>query len=818
MTTTTPATRALRPLRAKSPERPGKPGELLTDHLGNTLDAVEQIRARIGDIPGMPEDFWTWAALAALFHDTGKLPYGFQRMVSNTAEPARNWGERHEVLSLGFVEHLLTNLPDEDRLWITAAVAGHHRPYTGKNSTQTLLALHSDDTAEDFFGRFTPAEPDHLTHLLSWLHTTALHHHLPVRPDVPTLGIRDLTDAAFAAFDRLMAHWEDPPGPRRRRRADGRLATLLLGAVTMADHLSSAHSPLDADHPLGPGYPDTLRRRLAAHGHTLRPQQEAAATTAGHLLLRSWTGSGKTEAALLWALRQTTDLATQLHCRPRVFYVLPYLASINAMTVRLEGELDAHQRIGVAHSKSASYHLARSLDEGCPTDDDPTPGAPVDPHAAAAKANSRAQATRNFRELLRVGTPYQLMRGALAGPIHAGILTDSANSVFVFDELHAYDTHRLGMILAMMGFWNETGGRIAVMSATLPRVLAELVTQAIGPMTTVGPPPGTPAPVRHRLHLRDGHLTSDATLTEIRTELAAGRSVLVVANNVRDAIALYETLAPHCRRLHGEDSAHLLHSRFRRMDRDTIETALLARFKAGAPRRPGLLVGTQALEVSLDLDLDICHTSAADLEALFQRFGRVNRLATRDPAPVIVHAPTYAPRRRGGTDDYADGVYKADPVRRGWDILTRHNGQTVDEQQITTWLDEVYASDWGNQWRKDVLAARDRFQESILTFEDPFADRTELAEDFDSQFEGTEAVRRTDLDDYESALNEAPSRATGRLQADRYLIPLPHWASHLVRYDKNLRVRVIDADYDEKLGLQAIHRDTQQTYQAGEVI
>jgi CRISPR-associated endonuclease/helicase Cas3 len=254
------------------------------------------------------------------------------------------------------------------------------------------------------------------------------------------------------------------------------------------------------------------------------------------------------------------------------------------------------------------------------------------------------------------------------------------------------------------------------------------------------------------------------------------------------------------------------------MDRDTIETALLARFKAGAPRRPGLLVGTQALEVSLDLDLDICHTSAADLEALFQRFGRVNRLATRDPAPVIVHAPTYAPRRRGGTDDYADGVYKADPVRRGWDILTRHNGQTVDEQQITTWLDEVYASDWGNQWRKDVLAARDRFQESILTFEDPFADRTELAEDFDSQFEGTEAVRRTDLDDYESALNEAPSRATGRLQADRYLIPLPHWASHLVRYDKRLRVRVIDADYDEKLGLRAIHRDTQQTYQAGEVI
>ncbi|MFI0722610.1 CRISPR-associated helicase Cas3' [Streptomyces sp. NPDC021224] len=809
-----PATPPLRPLRAKSPLRPGQPGELLTDHLRNTLLAVEQIRARVGDIPAMPESFWTWAALAALFHDTGKLPHGFQRMIGNTAEAARAWGERHEVLSLGFVEHLLAPLPDEDRLWIAAAVAGHHRPYTGGQSTRTLLALHGTDTADDFFGRFTPAEPDHLTTLLDWLHATALHHHLPIRPGVPALGIRDLTDAAYDAFDRLMDRWE-PPGPGK---ADGRIATLLLGAVTMADHLSSAHSPLETDHPLRADYPDVLRRRLAADGHTLRPQQQTAADVGGHLLLRSWTGSGKTEAALLWALRQTTDLATQLHCQPRVFYVLPYLASINAMTARLETEFGARERIGVAHSKAASYHLARSLDEGCPTDDDPTPGAPVHPQAAAAKANSRAQATRNFRELLRVGTPYQLMRGALAGPIHAGILTDSANSVFVFDELHAYDAQRLGMILAMMRFWHETGGRIAVMSATLPHVLADLVTQTVGPMTTVEPPPGTPAPVRHRLHLRDHHLTSDTALAEIRTELADGRSVLVVANNVRDAVALYETLAPHCRQLHGDDSAHLLHSRFRRMDRDLIETALLDRFAAGSRRLPGLLVGTQALEVSLNLDLDVCHTSAADLEALFQRFGRVNRLAARKPAPVIVHAPAYAPRRRGGPDEWADGVYEADPVRRGWDILTRHDGQTVNEQQVTTWLDEIYASEWGNQWRMNVLAARDRFHEAFLTFAEPFDDRTELTEAFDSQFDGTEAVLRTDLDDYEADLNEAPSKATGRLQADRYLIPLPHWASPLARYNKRLRIRIIDADYDERLGLQTIHRDAQHTYQPGEVI
>jgi CRISPR-associated endonuclease/helicase Cas3 len=59
--------------------------------------------------------------------------------------------------------------------------------------------------------------------------------------------------------------------------------------------------------------------------------------------------------------------------------------------------------------------------------------------SAAHKAVSRTAATRLFRELVRVGTPYQLLRGALAGPAYSSILVDAVNSVFVFDELHAYE-------------------------------------------------------------------------------------------------------------------------------------------------------------------------------------------------------------------------------------------------------------------------------------------------------------------------------------------------------------------------------------------
>ncbi|MDI5973729.1 CRISPR-associated helicase Cas3' [Streptomyces sp. SL13] len=807
-------------LRAKGPKN-GHPGELLTAHLLNTLTALHTIRRRIGSVPGVPGDFWVWAALAALLHDPGKIPDGFQRMIGNTPEPVKIWGERHEVLSLGFSELLLAHLPEAVRDWVGCAIVGHHRPYYNPvigSSTRTLLAQYSGDAhASDFLNRFTPADEQRLAELVRWLHTTGRENGLPLCPAEPTTSMPDLVGAAFGAFTRLMDRWQDVLAPDD---PDGRTATLLLGVVTMADHLSSAHSPLDADHPLTADYPATLDRRLAADGHTVRPQQRAAGATSGHLLLRSWTGSGKTEGVLLWAVRQVAELSSRCGGTPRVFYLLPYLASIDAMTGRLETELDAAGRIGVAHSKAASYHLARSLEEGCPEDTDTIGDGLAAPAIAAVKAHSRAQATRNFRELLRVGTPYQLLRGVLAGPVHSSLLADSANSVFILDELHAYDTRRLGMILAIMSFWENTGGRIAVMSATLPERLAKLVTCTLKQkVPLVEAPPDTPAPVRHRLHLREHHLTASATLDEVRAELDVGHSVLVIANNVRDAVDLYEELGPYCTERHGEDSAHLLHSRFRRMDRDRIEGALLARFGAGTPRRPGLLVGTQALEVSLNLDLDICHTSAADLEALVQRFGRVNRLGHLEPAPVIVHRPLYTPRRGSGDQLFADGVYDKKPTQLGWNILTRHDGRTIDEQTVTTWLDEVYESEWGDTWRQEVEFHRGKFNRVFLTFTSPFADRSHLADAFDEQFDGTEAILLADRDDYGQALNcEMPDRATGRIHASRYLIPLPAWVTGLARYDKALRVRTINADYDPRLGLRALYHDGQQNYRPGEVI
>jgi Predicted helicases len=412
-----------------------------------------------------------------------------------------------------------------------------------------------------------------------------------------------------------------------------------------------------------------------------------------------------------------------------------------------------------------------------------------------------------------VGTPYQLLRAALAGPVHSGILLDSASSVFILDELHAYDPKRLGFILAAARMWEQLGGRIAVLSATLPTALACLLADTLHtPISTVRAT--TQSRPRHILHASHETLTDAATLARISEKVSSGQAVLVVANNVRDAIDLYDQLCPEVEARWGAGSAHLLHSRFKRCDRDEIEKTLLRRWKTGTPHHPGLLVATQCVEVSLDLDFDALHTSAAPLEALLQRFGRVNRVGARPPATVTVHAPTWRTRNNAL---FADGVYDHGAVDPAWTIIRSHDGTPVDDDTTQTWLDAVYATPWGQQWRTDVTIQQRRFATSFLTFDDPFTDRSELEDLFDEMFDGTEAILQADEAEYGRRLSTAPD-AAGKLWADDLLVPLPWYGGRLGTWSKALGVRVIDGDYTSRSGLRAIHHRGAHLYQPGEII
>lgn len=754
--------------------------ERLTEHSAAVRAAAREVADRIGS-PGLlatAPRFWSWVEQAALLHDAGKVAEGFQIQLRPNGQ---TWGQRHEVLSLAYVDLFTAGRPEPDRLMVATGVAFHHRPLSSRAMRWGLDRLYPDDAGwERIFGRDpTPSPgqprvqvtPARHRELLSWL--AAQLDTAPAPQDE-----RRLWQRARDLFIQLQDAWRGPVGADQ-----GLLAVLLQGAVTLADHSGSAHVPLQRHMPLPRRYLDRLP---AAYDH-----QRQAAQTTGHLMLLAPTGSGKTEAGLAWASRQLETMPGG----PRLVWVLPYRASIDAAVDRFTADLDpAPGRkvpdIGVLHATAARTLLTRATADDCAAT-----------AADAKKARARADAMRLFAQRVRVATPHQLLRAAIAGPRYSSVLLDQANCLMVLDELHAYDPDTFGRICAAMQLWEKLGSRVAVLSATLADPMIELVRDSLTLPVPVHRAPDGTAPDRHRLVLDDDQITDPASTERVASWLRDGCSVLVVANTVATAQALYKELAQRARdALPGDpDVALLLHSRFKARDRAAIEKRIKARHPERRPgesarRAGGLVVTTQALEVSLCLDFDRGVTELAPVEALAQRAGRVNRRGRHPEGPVEFRVH----------DVQSALPYEEEAVDAAREALHRTLADTpvISEQTIKDWLDYVYDTPWGRQWAAAACKARDEFTHAFLTFTEPFDDRSEFADRLDEKFDTVHVLLAEDRVEYQ----ELSTGPTGDpLLAAGLLIPISLRQLFRLRspggtpFDRD--PKVIDAPYDEETGL-----------------
>jgi len=175
------------------------------------------------------------------------------------------------------------------------------------------------------------------------------------------------------------------------------------------------------------------------------------------------------------------------------------------------------------------------------------------------------------------------------------------------------------------------------------------------------------------------HVSKPASAEEaeeiVLAALAAGEKVLVVMNTVKKAQLWFEWAAERV----PEVAAMLIHSRFKRRDRAALEKLLQNTYNAG--QGPCLVIATQVVEVSLDISFDRMVTEAAPLDALVQRFGRINRkrsfeaLGTLKPVHVLPPAEKTLP-------------YQAEIVQRSYEVLP-DNGP-FEEKNLQHLLDTVY--------------------------------------------------------------------------------------------------------------------------------
>jgi CRISPR-associated endonuclease/helicase Cas3 len=210
-------------------------------------------------------------------------------------------------------------------------------------------------------------------------------------------------------------------------------------------------------------------------------------------------------------------------------------------------------------------------------------------------------------------------------------LAEFPQACFIFDEVHAYDPRIVGLTLATAKLVNKWGGRALFLSATLPNFLVRLIREALGDIPAIAPDPAKERDrevlnrKRHTVEIRKGNLGDH--LQTVMKAVDAADSTLVVCNHVPTAQSVFGLL----RSKFGE-ACLLLHSRFNQEDRNDIEGKVVRR------PPPKLLVATQVVEVSLDIDFDQAFLEPAPIDALIQRMGRVNRAGERKggPAPVVL--------------------------------------------------------------------------------------------------------------------------------------------------------------------------------------
>lgn len=376
----------------------------------------------------------------------------------------------------------------------------------------------------------------------------------------------------------------------------------------------------------------------------------------GILVMEAPMGMGKTEAALACA-----EIFAGKTKRSGVFFALPTQATSDSIFPRLcqwIKKLDMYggYSINLAHGKAQfneEFQALRGMEGSTQIGFDEESSLVVHEWFEGQKKSMLADFV--------AGTIDQLLLAALRQKHvmlrHLGL----AGKVVIIDECHAYDAY-MGQYLSRALHWlGAYGVPVIVLSATLPASKRQAVIDAYlkksdaasEPVNLfgepIGPAPQTPVWVESRDYplitytdgdevkqraialekdskqVSLGFLLEDQLINLLEDRLSQGGCAGIIVNTVKRSQEIAQQLREHF----GEETVQLLHSRFLAPDRTAKEQTLLKELgkPGGLTKRPEkrIVVGTQVMEQSLDIDFDVLITDIAPMDLLLQRIGRLHR-------------------------------------------------------------------------------------------------------------------------------------------------------------------------------------------------
>lgn len=385
------------------------------------------------------------------------------------------------------------------------------------------------------------------------------------------------------------------------------------------------------------------------NGKELRPAQKFMKMNRDkNLIVIAPTGSGKTEASLLWMNGEKS------------FYTLPLKVSSNAIYLRIKENYE-YKDVALLHSDAMAVYLRE--------------------YNGNEDIGEKYERSKMLSQPLTVCTVDQLFRfvyRALGTEIFAATLKYSK---LVLDEIQAYEPRVIATIIYGLKMIQEMGGKFAIITATFPPVLKYFMEQYglfEGKQYIFKDFTGKEYQVekypRHKVEIRH----SEMNLDEIRLR-GKNRKVLVICNTVSKAQKLYK-------KLEGEN-VWLLHSKYIRRDRAFLERKIMEFSESG---ESGIWITTQIVEASLDIDFDILYTEMCTADSLLQRMGRCNRKGRYCPneANIVVFD-----NRNGVSEGKRRSVYEDKLYDRSLELLSKYEHILFSEDKKTAYMNEVYSVD-----------------------------------------------------------------------------------------------------------------------------
>lgn len=382
------------------------------------------------------------------------------------------------------------------------------------------------------------------------------------------------------------------------------------------------------------------------------------------------TGMGKTEAGLLWISDN------------KGFFILPIRTAINAIYDRTKKYISSYggnleEQLGLLHSSSLEYLLLQSEDDKYDDKDE---------YIDKKEYKEIIEYEKIAKQLslpINVSTIDQLFDFVYKYPAYELKLTTLSYSKIVIDEIQMYGPDLLAYLVYGLERIVEQGGKVAILTATLPPFVKELLSKNI--KFKIKEDGFTDNSKRHNLKILDKRIDSNDICNKYREneKLNKSNKILVVCNSITQAQNLYEEISD----ILGNKNLHILHSKFIKGQRLSKESEIIEFGKTykdnksnELDKQSGIWISTSIVEASLDIDFDYLFTELQDLNSLFQRLGRCNRKGKKDSSENNCYIYTQIDERSFINGDR--GYIDKDIFELSKEAISLWEGQISEKEKI----------------------------------------------------------------------------------------------------------------------------------------